>query len=253
MESVEKKVKIFAIPFAGGSKYSYRVLHDYVPSHFSWETIELPGRGARIHENLLMDINKTADDVFNQIRHRINGQDYIIYGHSMGTLLGYELTKRILQAGLNPPVSLFFTGRGAPGVREEIKISGFGREAFWKEIKDLGGLPEEILQNEEMKDFFEPFLRADFKAVEDYEYQPMEKPFPIPLFVRIGSDELVYWKDALKWQNETQYELNLKALPGDHFFIFQYPEYIIMQIVESYTIAKELNSKVLEIDDVQTI
>lgn len=247
MRKQQKKVKIFAFPFAGGSKYSYRVLHDYVPADFEWETIELPGRGSRMSEPLLSDLKETAEDVFQQIKKKISeGGEYLIYGHSMGALLGYELTKKIVEAGLNKPLCLFLTGRGAPSVGKEKKISGYERDAFWKEIHDLGGLPKEILENEEMKDFFEPFLRCDFKAVEDYQYEGMEKPFPIPLFIRTGSDELIYGKDVMKWQKETEYPIDLKVLPGDHFFIFQHPEYIIMQIVEACKKARALHVNDLE-------
>lgn len=235
-----QKVKVFAIPFAGGSKYSYRVLQNYLPSHFEWETLELPGRGSRMQEALQTDIMETAEDLFGQIRNRVNGEEYIIYGHSMGTLLGYELAKKIIDAGLSKPVCLFFTGRGAPSVKEEKKISDFERQSFWKEIKELGGLPEEILENEEMKDFFEPFLRADFKAVEEYKYQAMEKPFPVPLFIRTGSDEHLFWEDVIKWQKETIFKISFKRLPGDHFFFLKQPEILTMQIAESYAIAKAI-------------
>lgn len=245
MNRSQKKIKIFALPFAGGSKYSYRVLHDFVPAPFEWETIELPGRGSRLHEPLLSDINEITEDAFNQIRNRLNEGEYLIYGHSMGTLLGYELTKRIMKAGLNKPVCLFFTGRGAPAVKERKKISAYEKQAFWQEIKKLGGLPEEILENEEMKDFFEPFLRSDFKAVEEYQYQPMENPLPVPLFVRTGSEDMAFGNDIMKWQKETQHKLSLKILPGDHFFIFRHPEYIITQIVEAYKKANEMNNRLI--------
>lgn len=238
MKAFQKKVKLFAFPFAGGSKYSYRVLHDYLPEHFEWETIELPGRGSRIHEPLLSDIRETVDDVFKHLQHQITDGEYMIYGHSMGTLLGYELTKKVVASGLPKPVCAFFTGRGAPCVKETKKISTYDKEAFWQEIKELGGLPEEILNNEEMKDFFEPFLRSDFKAVEDYCYQAMEEPLPVPLFIRTGSEEIILWHDVIKWQNETKYKLNLKVLPGNHFFIFRHPEYLIQQIIKAYEMTK---------------
>src|SRR4028119_2413150 len=105
-----KKVKIFALPFGGGSKYSYRALEKLVPGNFEWETIELPGRGTRTPEPLLTDLHAMAEDVFAQMRSRIGNTGYLLYGHSMGTRLAYELSKRIHYSGLTRPVCLFLTG-----------------------------------------------------------------------------------------------------------------------------------------------
>lgn len=243
MSTQQKKVKIFAFPFAGGSKYSYRVLNNCVPANFEWETLELPGRGSRIHEQLCTTIEELAEDAFKQIKNRVHKQDYIIYGHSMGALLGYELSKKIIEAHLPPPVCLFLTGYGAPSVKKERKISAYDRKAFWREISDLGGLPVEILENEEMKDFFEPFLRSDFRAVENYCYQGLKAPLPVPIHIRTGSDELILWKDALKWQEESLYDIDLQQLPGDHFFIFNCPEHLIMQMEQAYLQAKAMSEK----------
>ena len=226
-------MKIFAIPFAGGSKYAYRELESRVPSHFDWETIELPGRGMRISEELLTDIKATIEYIFREIRTRVQDVEYMIYGHSMGTLLGYELAKRIIASGLKAPLCLFLTGHEAPSLMKCKKISCYEKEAFWEEVKKLGGMPSEVMESDELRDFFEPVLRADFKAVEGYKYQAPEQPLPIPVFVRVGSEEDIVEEELMEWQNETKYKLDVQVLPGDHFFIFKNPEHLVRQIDEA--------------------
>ena len=237
----QKKVKIFAIPFAGGSKYSYRALENKLPSHFDWETIELPGRGTRMQEELLTDIEATTAYIFREIQHRVQRVEYMIYGHSMGTLLGYELAKKIVESGLKPPICLFLTGHEAPSLLKCKKISSYEKNAFWQEVKKLGGLPNEVMENEELRDFFEPVLRADFKTVEGYKYQAPQQPLPVPVFVRVGSEEDIVEEELMEWQNETRYKLDVQVLPGDHFFIFKNPDHLIRHIDKAYTVATSMH------------
>lgn len=238
MVNTSRKVKIFALPFGGGNKYSYRALERLVPDNFEWETIELPGRGVRIGEPLLTDIHAMAEDAFKQIRLRLYNADYLLYGHSMGTLLAYELTKKICFSGLPRPACLFLTGREAPGVNSERKIADYEKNAFWQEVEKLGGLPKEISGNNELKDFFEPVLRSDFKAIEEYVYQAMEQPFPVPVFIRYGKEEGISCVDIAGWQKETAFPLDAHVFPGDHFFIFQHPEQLMMEMSKAYSVSK---------------
>ena len=229
-----KKTRIIALPFAGGNKYSYRTFEELIPNTYKWETIELPGRGSRIKEAPLTTINEQADDVFRQLKDNIEDSEYIIYGHSMGTLMGYELTKRLIQGGYKLPVCLFFTGRGAPSVEREKKISRYDKDAFWQELREMGGLPKDLLTHEELMDFFEPIIRADLRAVEDYQYQSMEKPFPIPIFVRTGDREPISEEKAQAWQAESSIPIQRRTMPGNHFFIFDHAPYIVKQLVEAH-------------------
>ena len=134
-------MKIIAIPFAGGNRYSFKKLEKYVSSPIQWVTIELPGRGARFNEPILEDITTMVKDLFEQIKPHIEQETYMIYGHSMGTLLGYELTKMLIQKQCKLPECLFFSGRGAPKTAKFKGKSSLPKEEFWKEVEEMGGLP----------------------------------------------------------------------------------------------------------------
>ena len=98
--------------------------------------MELPGRGQRISEPLLSDIHKIVDDAFLQIKAHIN-IPYAIYGHSLGTLLGFLLVKRILNENLQQPLHLFFSGRGGPSVQDKDKhIHALPKKEFIKKLHD---------------------------------------------------------------------------------------------------------------------
>jgi len=61
-----------------------------------------------------------VEDIFSQIMSQIQEGNYIVYGHSMGTLLTYELTKRIIKNKLKRPMCLFFIIRGESACSFEL-------------------------------------------------------------------------------------------------------------------------------------
>ena len=110
-----EKIRLFCVPYAGGNSYSYRDWQKHTAEFVDVVPIELPGRGRRSSEALLVGMDALVEDVFAQIR-PLMPEPYAIFGHSMGACLGYLLTRRILDAGLCPPVHLFCSGRDAPSL-----------------------------------------------------------------------------------------------------------------------------------------
>ncbi len=230
-----KNIRIIALPFAGGSSYSFADLEHYIPEHYHWKTLELAGRGSRMNERSLTSIEAITADLFQRVVPLISDTPYMFYGHSMGTLIGYELTKQLIKKGYQLPLCLFFTSHGAPSFEREKKITHYDKTAFWQEIKTMGGLPQAALDNEELTALFEPIIRADFRAVETYTYDPAITPFSIPIYIRAGNKEGIAVQKLKAWQKETLLPIDLQLLPGNHFFIFDYPQMIAKQIVKALT------------------
>ena len=133
-------------------------------------SFDLPGRGERMRETLLTDMHEMAEDIFRQIKPLISSP-YAIYGHSMGSMLGYLLTHKIKQTGLLLPRHLFFSGGRAPSYPPFKKKAHLPQKEFWEAIRDYGGLQEEIFDYPELLAFFEPILRHDLQAVEGFHVQ----------------------------------------------------------------------------------
>ena len=226
---MKKKINLYCLPFAGGNKYSYREFVEKAPSFLNIITLEYPGRGAKIKEPLLSDINALADNLYKQISNEIDGNNYGLYGHSMGGLMSYLLTLKILENNKQAPSHLFITGTSSPSApsrQQEKKRYLLDKKEFIKEIKELDGMPEEILQNEELLYYFEPILRADFKLSENYIHQD-HAPLNIPIMVITGTGEDLEPEDIQSWQKETTCKADFKKLPGKHFFIFKHTQTII--------------------------
>ncbi|MFA4979467.1 Surfactin synthase thioesterase subunit [compost metagenome] len=216
-------INLLCLPFAGGSKYSYLPIKPYIEGNVNMITLDLPGRGSRIDENLLDNIDDMVADIFHQFSPYYQGR-YAVFGHSMGALLAYLLVRRIISQGLPAPYCLIVAGREAPILNRQIDTTYLlPKEEFLTRIKALQGIPEEVYQDDVLMDFFEPILRADFCAVETYLHAQYE-PLNIPIHVVKGTNENFSVEDALGWRNETCGAFTFEQIEGGHFFPLKSPK-----------------------------
>jgi surfactin synthase thioesterase subunit len=217
-----KPINLICLPFAGGNRYSYREYELKSPPFIKILTIEYPGRGARLREPLIRDMDRIVADLYGQLK-KEDLNDYAIYGHSMGGLAAYLLTRYIMHKGHKPPHHLFISGTTGPSAagRSGRKRHLLGKKEFLQEINDLDGMPDEILKNEELMEYFEPILRADFTATETYSHKE-SSPLNIPVTVITGTEEKMETEDIRSWQKETTRLVDFRQFPGKHFFIFQH-------------------------------
>ncbi len=213
-------MNLFCIPFAGGSTYSYKGLSDKLHSSVHVTTLELPGHGLRFSEPLLSDSCAMVDDLYNQLKAELQ-EPYALYGHSLGSLLAFLLTRRAAVQCLPKPLYLFLSGCDAPSVLPSQIRHLLPKNEFRDVIRRFGGCTPEVLNNEELMEIFEPILRADFKAYETYIHRAGAK-LDVPIVIMIGDEEDLDREDVLKWQAETGREISIETFPGDHFFIYRH-------------------------------
>jgi surfactin synthase thioesterase subunit len=211
---------LITFPYAGGSFYSFRDLENMVPKQIAWANLELPGRGKQIAEPLLTSPEAVVDYYFNQvIKLPLREQPYAFYGHSMGGLMQYLLAHRLKKEGYPMPAHLFVSGKSAPSyLSGEPDRYSLPDDTFKQKLFELGGMPNAILENDELLDFFIPILKADFKAIETWQYQPREK-LNVPITVFHGEDDNFDSSACQLWQKETTEPLKLHIFSGNHFFI----------------------------------
>ncbi len=234
-------MNIICLPFAGGNKYSYRQFKDKAPSFINLIGYEYPGRGARIKEPLLADAEAIVNDLYDNILTVADRNEYAIYGHSLGGLIGYLITRKLVENGHRPPSHLFISGTTGPSSvsRGEKKRHLLSKQDFIQELKDLKGMPDEILENEDLLDYYEPILRSDFMASENYIYES-SSPLDIPITVITGTEEEMELSDIELWQNETTQIVDFKRFPGNHFFIYDQIQAIIQIITNKLLVTTKV-------------
>lgn len=229
---IDKK-QIFLLHFAGGSIYSYDFLKKYANSNIEFIPLELPGRGKRHNDHLLKVKDEAIEDYFNQIKSKRNSMPYIVYGHSMGATLAITVTSKLELIG-DPPEQLVVSGNAGPGIKESNDIIRYllNDFEFKAELKKLGGIPLEVLENEEFFEYFAPIMRADFECLEKYHFSEKGIKLNTPLYALMGSEEETCDKIE-NWRNFTNDNFQFKILNGNHFFIYDHP-IELMDIITTY-------------------
>jgi surfactin synthase thioesterase subunit len=218
---MKMKPQLFFVHFAGGNRYSYRFLVQYL-SDFEIIPLELPGRGMRMHEVLLTDKEMAASDLFEQIRTQVKSDRFYLFGHSMGSYLVLQRAGMLEDSGL-PPSVIFVSGNAGPGIHIKTRYL-LSSQDFKNELRALGGMDDRVLEEEELFSFYEPVLRADFELTEKYNLYK-ERPVQAPIFAMMGSREDNVGKIA-NWKKFTSSRFGYKIFEGGHFFIYEYPSEI---------------------------
>jgi surfactin synthase thioesterase subunit len=235
------KVQLFLLHFAGGSSYSYDFLRAFMDADFEFIPLEIPGRGKRFSESLLTHKNEAIADYTQQIQKLRNQQlPYLIYGHSMGATLALSVAHEMEKIN-DIPLSLIVSGNTGPGVKniEEVHQNNpryaMSDVDFKAELTHLGGVPDEILQSDEMYSFFAPIMRSDFEILEKGSSYHPDKQIVVstPIYALMGSEEK-HCEHITNWEKYTNKTFDHQLLEGNHFFINDHPEKLSSIITNCY-------------------
>jgi len=148
---------------------------------------------------------------------------YAFFGHSMGSLISFELARYLRQIGHHlQPIHLFVAARRAPQLPDpDPPTYSLPEQEFIQELRRLQGTPEEVLQNIELLQVLLPLLRADFALCETYHYTE-ETPLQCAISALGGLQDTDISHDALTaWRKQTTGLFKSRFFAGDHFFLYK--------------------------------
>src|SRR5690606_26825600 len=133
------------------------------------------------------------------------------------------------------PEHLFVSGRRAPHTSDpDPPLSDLSDADFVVEIqRRYGGIPAEVLRDNEMMALLLPALRADVLALETYRPRN-DLRVPCPLSVFGGSrDPRVPRAHLEAWAEFTDADFRLRLFDGDHFYIAPRRAELLAEIVNT--------------------
>lgn len=212
------KLRIFCLPYAGGGASAYRNWGTYFPNDIGVYPIQIPGRENRITEKALTDMDELVNGIVNAMLPYL-GVKFLIFGHSLGAKISYEVCNRLREKWDITPSHLIVSGSRAPHIPEPEPLHHLTDADFIEAMKRYSGMSPEFLENKELLKLFLPIFRADFILDETYKFSKYEKfRFPITaLYGDLDQDSEVETVEA--WGEYTSVLFNKKVFHGEHFFI----------------------------------
>jgi surfactin synthase thioesterase subunit len=209
------------LPYAGANKYAFKDLEKEFPPWFTIHPLELPGRGNRFAEQLISNLEDAVQDIYSQIV-PFSDLPYAIFGHSLGAVLGYLVTRKFEEMKLNVPRHLFCSGRAGLWSNVGQNWSKLGSEEFWDKILDLGGLHVALSEDQEMRTLFEPILRADFYMIDQVKAGEVVSAsrINVKMTVILGNEDK-FTSQPCDWGTHTLYPPKVVYFNGGHFYFNQ--------------------------------
>lgn len=209
-------LKLFCIPYAGGSSLFYYQWIKYLDKRIELIPIELAGRGRRINESGYPSFNDMVEDIYRLMHPHIkDGSPFSIFGHSMGGGIIYELTERIALYNVK---HLFISGCKPPDLkRNELELRYETDEELIQTLLKLGGTPRELIRDSDFIETFFPIIRSDLGNLCTHSFR--RKKITIPATILHGTMENYSIEDVLIWKDYFSDEPRLELFEGGHFFI----------------------------------
>ena len=225
----QASLRLFCFPYAGGGASIFRPWPGNLPDNVEVCGIQLPGHEIRLGETAWTRIEPLIQDLSAAIAPYLD-RPFAFYGHSMGALLSFELARQLRRAYDKLPLCLYLAAYRAPQLpNPNIKIHHLPSEVF-KVVLRADGIPEMILQNEELMQAMLPTLRADFELCDTYKYKE-EPPLACPLVIFGGQEDVrVSASDLDAWSVHSSGTCNLSMLPGSHFFLHSAQDQLLAEI-----------------------
>jgi pyochelin biosynthesis protein PchC len=211
-------VRLVCFPHAGGASSYFSALAKVLPAELDVLGVQYPGRQERRRDRLLETVAELADAAAESLaRHR--DRPMVLFGHSMGAIVAFEVAQRIEADGRLRLLGVIASGRRAPSVCDDPRAIHLRDDhRILNEIRELGGTESPLLEDPEIVQMIMPVLRSDYKAIETYGTTSTTLASPIRAYIGIR-DPRVHIEQAERWGQHTTADFRIRTFPGDHFYL----------------------------------
>lgn len=211
--------RLICLPHAGGSAGFYRTWAELMPDEVELVAVQLPGREERTDEAVI-DTMPTLVDALATAMPVMTDRPYLLFGHSMGAAVAYELCVELQRRTQRLPCHLVVSAREAPRRQQQHSLHLAGDDALLAELHRLGGTPAALLESEEFRALLLPRMRGDYRLIETYEPSPSPAVLPLSISAFVGSDDHeLSQAEAEAWSEQTSQVFQLRRFRGDHFYL----------------------------------
>jgi medium-chain acyl-[acyl-carrier-protein] hydrolase len=215
--------RVLCLPHAGGGSTTFAEVAESLAPDAAVLALNLPGRQARFAEPPRGDLAPLIAEIADQLAaaERQGGlPPYLLFGYCSGALLAFLLARALRERGASAPLALVAASYAAPDlVQVRTDLHTLPADDFWSEILSYGGVPATLLAQPDLREIFEPALRADYELLAGHVHADAP-PFAFPITVVRGTRDPVNPSQALAgWSRHTTAAFRVETLPGGHWLL----------------------------------
>ncbi|WP_424217648.1 thioesterase II family protein (plasmid) [Streptomyces sp. BI20] len=214
----DAEARLICLPHAGGSATAYHRLSALLPAGVEALSVQYPGRQDRRAEPCAATVTELADRL-TPLLLPLADRPLILFGHSMGATLGYEIARRLEHGHGILPRALYVSARRSPTSPRTETVHLLDDDGVIAEMRALSGTASAVLDDEELLRMALPAIRADYRAAETHEHTP-GPPVSCPVHALTGTeDPKATVEEVRAWSEHTTGPFTLHTFPGGHFYL----------------------------------
>lgn len=225
---------------AGGNASLFSDWEDQMSTAVDLKIFEMPGRGQKLNQKPFETIQEFTDALVPHIE-AISEVPFAFFGHSMGGLLAFELTRALRKKGARLPSRLIVSSTPQLASYDRSRVDH--RMSDEEMVQLYPHLHEDNVTDGELRQMLKQIMRNDLLLLSNYSYRE-EPPLEVPVVGIYGSEDPgVNHANMSRWQMETSEGSYIIQREGGHHYIHQDREFVLDLI------QKELLSPKVEINN----
>ncbi|TCP59057.1 medium-chain acyl-[acyl-carrier-protein] hydrolase [Tumebacillus sp. BK434] len=214
--------RLFCFHYAGGGASAFNQWGKDLPDSIEVVAVQLPGRESRLFEPVFTSLQPLVEAVAAEMLPFLQEKPFVFFGHSMGAIVSYEMSRYLKQQHGIQPSHLFVSGYPGPHTYQNDDPYYVKSDAdLIQDLVELGGTPQELLENEELMRLVLPTIRADFQVCDTYEFVEGAL-LDCPLTAFGGwQDEMLTEEGMKAWGELTSGAFAMEMFEGDHFYLLE--------------------------------
>ncbi|QTE01457.1 thioesterase II family protein [Streptomyces cyanogenus] len=232
---------LICLGFCGGGAGAYHLWADTLPEGTDLTAICYPGREGRFLEDFATDWAALAEDAASAVISAVD-RPYILFGHSMGGWMAFDVTARIEAAGQRAPDALVVSSCNAPSrgltPRDMFPSRDDTDTELLEWMKTHGLMAPHVLGDPDLQEMALEIMRADIRVRDTFRYTADSK-VTTPVQMLSGIDDGVIESDAgVRWRELTVGDYRHDPLPGGHFYTPEIWKHLPQYIAAIGTLAR---------------
>ncbi len=231
------RVRLVCFPHAGGTATGYFGWPQLLPDGVELLAVQYPGRQNRIAEPCFESLPELAAAVAVALKAH-TGLPLVMFGHSMGSAVAYEVARALRQDGQEVP-RLMVSGRGAPHVGYGgRRRPGLDDASLIAVVRALSGTDADAYEHPDMRELLMPSLRADYTMLDRYRPAAPEERLDVPVTVFGGEDDPACpVAELASWEEVTGAGSEVLTYPGGHFYLREHERALVAEVARRLPLA----------------